>query len=170
MSILMGLRCGMFYPIRHVDLRSGMSSTMRNVGIRSDKFVSNQACRTPIRHVGLWSDMLVYNESPTRHVGLRWRMSVTAGSPINHVSLQWDMSVFDGACQSLMKHVKVSDGSSIRHVGPHGSLIRHVDLQWVSDRPPIIMLFSWTHCFKWSSLWFQVNYSIVSSIEFYGFK
>ena len=50
-------------------------------------------------------------------------MSVIDGafcSPMGHVGLQW---FSDKAYRSPMKHLKVSDGYSIRHVG----------LQWVSD-------------------------------------
>ena len=59
-------------------------------------------------------------------------------SPMGHVGLRW---VSDQACQSLMKHVDVSDGSPIKHVG----------LWWVSAmslmglrRSPIIKIFLWT--------------------------
>ena len=54
--------------------------------------VSDQACRSPIRHVGLRS--------------------------MGHVGLQW---VSDQACGSPIKHVEVSDqarGSPIRHSVP----------------------------------------------------
>ena len=48
-------------------------------------------------------------------------MSVSNGLSIGHIGLQWGMSGLDG---SLMKHVKVFDGSPIRLAG----------LRWASDR------------------------------------
>ena len=47
-------------------------------------------------------------------------MSVSNGLSIGHIGLQWGMSGLDG---SLMKHVKVFDGSPIRLAG----------LRWASD-------------------------------------
>ena len=51
--------------------------------------VFNEACWSPIRHVGLRWGMLVSDGYPMRHVGLQWGMSVSDGSPIG---LRW---VFD---------------------------------------------------------------------------
>ena len=34
-----------------------------------------------------------------------------------HVGLRWGISVSDQVCQSPMKHVEISDGSPIRHIG-----------------------------------------------------
>ena len=81
---------------------------------------------------GLW---WVSNGPPIRHVIRWWFSDQTYWSPMG---LWWSMSVSDEACwglrwvsyqacQSLMKHVVVSDGS----------LIRHVVLPWVSDGSPI---------------------------------
>ena len=70
--------------------------------------VSDQACRSPTRHVGLWWGMFVSDEaclSPMRHVCLRWGMSVsdqTYQSLMRHVGIQSNISVSEEACRSLM--------------------------------------------------------------------
>ena len=90
--------------------------------------------RTLIRHVSLWLGIYIY-QSLIKHVGLQPRMSVFNESPMGHFGLQW---VSDEVCRGLrwvydhayrspmghvglqgspMKHVKVSNGSPIRHVG-----------------------------------------------------
>ena len=49
---------------------------------------------SPFRHVGLWWDLLVSDQScwfPIRHVGLRWGMSVSNRSLMRHVGL-WQVS------------------------------------------------------------------------------
>ena len=87
----------------------------------------------------------IMSRSPIRHVGLRWFSDQTCRSPIGH---RWSVLVFNEACWSPMKHVEVSDGSPIRHVGPLWSMSRSpmghrsgmlvsdgslIGLWWVSD-------------------------------------
>ena len=55
-----------------------------------------------------------------------------------HDGLRWGMLVSDQACQSLMKHVKVSDGCLIY-------------LQWVSDQARLSLMGLW-HFYNRSSI------------------
>ena len=133
---------------------------MKHVGFR---WVSDGACRfqmglqwgipvsdgSPMKHVEV-SDQAC--QSPLVNVSYRWGMSVFDGSPVRHASdlacqgLQW---FSDQTCRSPMKHVKVFDGSLIRHVGLRCSMSRSLmglqsgmlvsdeacrGLQWVSDQ------------------------------------
>ena len=70
-------------------------------GLQSGMSDFNYACRSPMC---LWLGT---------YVGLRPSMSVSNGLSIRYVGLWRGMSVSDG---SPMKHVKVSDVSSIRHL------------------------------------------------------
>ena len=78
--------------------------------------VSDRACRSLIKHVGL-----------------RLRMSVSNEFPMGHVGLQW---VSDEACQGLRSGMSVYNGSQIglRKVFDRGFI--------VSDRSPIVIIFS----------------------------
>ena len=94
------------------------------IGDLSETDMLDQRCPigTPIRHVGLKSIMLVFDQScrsPFNHVGLWSGMSLSDGSLISHVRLRW-----------------VSDQA-------WWFPIRHVGLQWVSDRSPIIIICTW---------------------------
>ena len=109
-------------------------SPMQHVGLRSGIWVSDKGYRSPM---GLWLGMSVFDDacrSPMRHVGLRWGMSVsdeTCRSLLRQVGLRW---VFNQACRSpmsLRSPMSISDGSSM-------------GLRWVSDRASIIIIFSWT--------------------------
>ena len=51
-----------------------------HVGLR---WVSAQACQSPIKHVE------VSNGSLIRHAGVRWGMLVSDGSPMGHVGFRW---------------------------------------------------------------------------------
>ena len=67
------------------------------------------------------------------YVGLQWVMSVSekaCRSPIRHVGLRWSMLK---SSMGLRSGILVSDGSPI-------------GIQWVFDRSPIILIFSWTLC------------------------
>ena len=114
--------------------------TDRHVVLR---WVSYWACRF---QMDLRWGMSVSVDSQMKHV------EVSDRSPIKHVSLQWETSVTNGACQSLMglqsgmsvsnvacrglwwvldqacwspkKHVKVFDGSTIKHVGLRWKILR----------------------------------------------
>ena len=104
--------------------------------------VSDEACRSPLRQVGLQSGKSVSDQAK--------------GSPMRHVVLQLGMSVSDEACQSPIRHAGLrlfSDWSPIglRLVSdwsPIGlrsgilvfdwSLIRHVGLRWATDRSLIV--------------------------------
>ena len=93
-------------------------SPMRHV---SHQFVSNQVWWSPIRHVGLQSGMSVYDQacrSPIRHVGLQlvsnetcWsRMGLRSGMLV--FNLQW---VSDQACWSPRRHVGLLRVSEIMY-------------------------------------------------------
>ena len=61
-------------------------------------------------------------------------------SPMGHVGLLLGMSVSDGVCwspRSLRSGMSVSDGAC-------WSPISHLGLRCVSDRSPIVIIFSWT--------------------------
>ena len=98
---------------------------------------AHQACWSPIKHIGLPSDISVSDGSPIRHasprsflsvsyhacqspMGLRSDMSVSDRSPIRHVDLRW----------SLMRHVCLRSDISVSD----GSPIMYVSLRWVSDQ------------------------------------
>ena len=110
-------------------------------------WVSDEASRSPMSHVGLWWGMLVSDMSPMRHVGLRWGISVWWGmsfsdeafqSPMKQVGLRWDMSVSNG---SPMRHVGLRRVFNQACRSPKGS---PTGLRWVYDKSPIIIIFLWT--------------------------
>ena len=89
--------------------------------------------------------------SPMRHVGLWWGMSVSNGSPIRHVGPWSGMSVSDQACRSPIRHVVLRLVSNQACRSPMGlwsgmsvSDGAPIGLHWVSNRSPIVIIFSWT--------------------------
>ena len=85
---------------------------MGYVGLR---WVSDQACRSPMKHVE------VSNGSPIRHYSVRWGMSVTdracptlmglrSGMSFSDVACRGLRWVSNQACRSTMKHIEVFDG------------------------------------------------------------
>ena len=117
--------------------------------LASDGF--KQACQSLMGNVSYRWSMSVSDGSLIRHVSLQWSMSrssmgLQTGMSVSDGECQLPMvkSVFDGspgmfvydvacqslwwvsdqACWSLMKHVEVFDGSSIRHVSLRCSMSR----------------------------------------------
>ena len=74
-------------PIRHVGLRCSMS--------RSPMAVSDQACRSPMKHVE------VSDGSPTRHVSLDGECQLPMGHVGFLMGLRSGISVSDVACRGL---------------------------------------------------------------------
>ena len=108
---------------------------------------TNMSHRRPIGDQHAW---LETNRRPTclmRHFCRRWGMLVSdeaCRSPMRHVGLQWGISVSGGmlvsdmACPSLMGHVDLRGVTDQASRSPMG-------FRWVSDRSPIIIIFSGTH-------------------------
>ena len=91
------------------------------MGLQSGMWLSDQACHSPIGLRGETCQSLI------RLVGLRWVFNRTCWYPMG---LRSGMLVSDEACRfpiGLQWGMSVSDWSPIRHVS----------LQWVSDRSPI---------------------------------
>ena len=83
-----------------------------------------------IRVLSYWSPMGFY-----RHFGLRWDMSVSDGacrSPLGPVDLRWGMSVSD---ESPIRYVGLQWGMSV-------SVKAFQGLRWLTDRSPIVIIFS----------------------------
>ena len=108
-------------PIGDLDMLhwipKGMSVSnwfpMGHVGFR---WVSKGECQLPLGHVGQ------LDGSSIRHVGLRCSMSrslmdLRSGMSVSNEAFRGLRWVSDQATCSPMKHIEVSDGSPIRHVG-----------------------------------------------------
>ena len=93
-ALKVGLRSGMFF------LWVSEQPWWSQIGLLADMLVSDQACRSPIRHVSL-----------------QWISDEACRSPMRHVGYRW---VSDQTFWSLM------------------------NLRSISDRSPIILIFSWT--------------------------
>ena len=125
-----------------------------------------------------------------RHVSLRWGMSVTDGASWSPMGLRWYSNL---ACRSPTKHVKVSDGSPIRHVGLQCSISRSPmglwsgmsvseeacqGLQWVSNqacRSPmkhvkVSKRVSYQACWSPKGLWKVTDGSLIIIIFFMNSK